>query len=67
MYLVGFDNRVLVFVQWMWNYVTYDRGVRLITGRTTEPSPTPTVVPTEMSTALANEPTAEREKVRISA
>lgn len=30
MYLAGFDNRVLVFVQWMWNYFTYRRGVRLI-------------------------------------
>lgn len=31
MYLVGFENRVLVFIQWMWNYITYSRGVRLIT------------------------------------
>jgi NADH dehydrogenase len=30
MYLVGFDNRILVFVQWVWNYFTYRRGVRLI-------------------------------------
>jgi hypothetical protein len=30
MYLVGFRNRLLVFVQWMWNYFTYRRGVRLI-------------------------------------
>ena len=30
MYLVGFRNRWLVFVQWMWNYCTYRRGVRLI-------------------------------------
>jgi len=30
MYLVGFRNRLLVFVQWLWNYVTYRRGVRLI-------------------------------------
>jgi NADH dehydrogenase len=36
MYLVGFDNRMLVFVQWVWNYVTYRRGVRLIVGRGTE-------------------------------
>lgn len=33
MYLVGFDNRVLVFVQWVWNYMTYRRGVRLIVER----------------------------------
>ena len=32
LYLVEFDNRVLVFVQWLWNYVTYKRGVRLIVG-----------------------------------
>lgn len=31
MYLVGFENRVLVFIQWMWNYISYNRGVRLIT------------------------------------
>ena len=30
MYLVGFRNRLLVFVQWMWNYFTYRRGARLI-------------------------------------
>jgi NADH dehydrogenase len=33
MYLVGFRNRLLVFVQWMWNYFTYRRGVRLIVDR----------------------------------
>lgn len=30
MYLVGFDSRVLVFFQWMWNYLTFARGSRLI-------------------------------------
>lgn len=30
MYLVGFRNRLIVFVQWLWNYLTYRRGVRLI-------------------------------------
>lgn len=30
MYLAGFDNRILVFFQWVWNYFTYRRGVRLI-------------------------------------
>jgi NADH dehydrogenase len=32
MYLVEFDNRLLVFMQWAWNYVTWKRGARLITG-----------------------------------
>lgn len=31
MNLVNFRNRVLVFVQWAWNYVTYDRSALLIT------------------------------------
>ncbi|MBK7140609.1 MAG: NAD(P)/FAD-dependent oxidoreductase [bacterium] len=32
MKLVEFDNRLLVFVQWLWYYVTHNRGARLITG-----------------------------------
>lgn len=30
MYLVEFENRVLVLVQWSWNYFTWNRGARLI-------------------------------------
>jgi NADH dehydrogenase len=30
MYLVGFRNRLVVFANWFYNYITYDRGVRLI-------------------------------------
>ena len=29
--LVGFQHRVLVTVQWLWRYLTYERGARLIT------------------------------------
>lgn len=32
MYLVEFENRILVLVQWAWNYLTRNRGARLITG-----------------------------------
>jgi len=32
-WLVGFRNRVLVLVNWAWNYFTYERGVRLIRRR----------------------------------
>jgi NADH dehydrogenase len=32
MYLVGFRNRIVVFLNWIYSYFTYDRGVRLITG-----------------------------------
>jgi NADH dehydrogenase len=31
-YLVGFQNRVIVFIRWGFNYVTHGRGTRLITG-----------------------------------
>jgi NADH:quinone reductase (non-electrogenic) len=31
-FLIGFRNRILVFIQWAWSYFTYERGARLITG-----------------------------------
>ncbi len=37
LFLIGFQNRVLVFVQWAWSYFTYERGARLITGSTRLP------------------------------
>jgi NADH dehydrogenase len=33
LYLVEFSNRVLVLLQWAWNYFTRNRSARLITGR----------------------------------
>jgi NADH dehydrogenase len=30
--LIGFRNRLVVMVQWAWAYLTFQRGVRLITG-----------------------------------
>ena len=33
MYLVEFDNRLLVLIEWAYNYFTRNRGARLITGR----------------------------------
>jgi NADH dehydrogenase len=32
--LAGLQHRLLVSVQWLWRYVTYDRGARLIVGPT---------------------------------
>ena len=32
LYLVEFDNRLLVLIQWTYNYLTRNRGARLITG-----------------------------------
>ncbi|WP_246048099.1 patatin-like phospholipase family protein [Hankyongella ginsenosidimutans] len=31
-FLVGHRNRFAVLVDWLWSYITYQRGVRLITG-----------------------------------
>jgi len=32
LYLVEFDNRLLVLIEWAYNYFTHNRGARLITG-----------------------------------
>lgn len=32
LYLIGFRNRILVMLQWGWAYLTFQRGMRLITG-----------------------------------
>jgi NADH dehydrogenase len=37
LFLIGFQNRMLVFMQWAWSYFTYERGARLITGSTSLP------------------------------
>jgi NADH:ubiquinone reductase (H+-translocating) len=31
-FLIGFKNRLFVLFQWIWSFVSYDRGARLITG-----------------------------------
>jgi NADH dehydrogenase len=35
--LVGFEKRARVTLQWLWRYLTFQRGARLITGETTAP------------------------------
>ena len=59
LFLIGFRNRLLVFIQWAWSYVTYERGARLITGSTDLPGwtglhaePAETPEPQEIPTAL---------------
>jgi NADH dehydrogenase len=34
-YLIEFDNKLVVMVQWGWNYITRGRGARLITEKST--------------------------------
>ncbi len=47
MYLVQFQSRVLVFIQWGFQYLTFSRGARLITGSAPSDLPTPRVAPAE--------------------
>lgn len=32
LYLIGFRNRIIVMLEWIWAYFTHQRGARLITG-----------------------------------
>jgi NADH dehydrogenase len=36
-FLIGFRNRFSVALNWAWNYLTFQRGARLITGSTASP------------------------------
>jgi len=38
-FLIGFRNRLAVFVNWIWAWLTYGRGARLITGEVTALAP----------------------------
>jgi NADH dehydrogenase len=38
-FLVGFRNRIVVFVNWAWNYLTWDRGNRIIIPPSDPPAP----------------------------
>ncbi len=37
-FLIEFDNKLLVMIQWAWHYLTFKRGVRLITNLEEEPT-----------------------------
>lgn len=53
--LVGFENRVRVALQWLWAYMTYQRGARLITNQEASPQATGTASqPAEMSVSAAS-------------
>jgi NADH:ubiquinone reductase (H+-translocating) len=47
LFLIGFENRVLVLIQWAASYISYERGARLITGpwQTGAPPPELTTTP----------------------
>lgn len=41
LFLVEFENRVQVILQWAWNYLTRNRSARLITGEASQRTPQP--------------------------
>lgn len=51
--LVGFQNRVQVSFQWLWRYLTHERGARIITGELRVPAGSSTH-------ALPSQPDGER-------
>ncbi len=53
-YIIAFENRVMVLFQWAWSYVTHGKSARLITGL---PHPPPLPVP-----ATGASPTPQREE-----
>jgi NADH dehydrogenase len=38
-YLIGFQNRLLVFIQWSFSFFSHGRGARLITAGAKDPHP----------------------------
>jgi NADH:ubiquinone reductase (H+-translocating) len=56
-YLIEFDNKLVVLLQWGWNYFTRQRGARLITGDTMLSS---------NDAVISNEEAADRISVEIS-
>jgi len=39
LFLIGFRRKLIVFAEWIWQYLTRSRGVRLITGDNRLPRP----------------------------
>ncbi len=58
-YLIGFRNRVVVLWNWMWSYLSYQRGARLITSTGWHPQ----TVPAPMSTRVPSLPEGARSPV----
>jgi NADH:ubiquinone reductase (H+-translocating) len=44
-FLIGFRNRMAVAISWLWNYLTFQRGTRLITGADPVPESEPAAKP----------------------
>ncbi len=65
MYVVEFENRVLIFLQWTWDYFTHNRMARLITGYRGSLALSPTGASALGSQpALAQKPGSANEQIR---
>ena len=62
-FLIEFDNKLLVLLQWAWNYFTYQRGARLITGDDSIPALSETVM-NEMETEIVTVGDDKKEMVK---
>lgn len=51
-FLIGLRNRFVVALAWFWNYVTFQRGARLITGGESEEPPAPAEPAVEPGTKI---------------
>jgi len=58
-FLIGFRNRLIVAMNWMWSYLTFQRGARLITGQTGSRLPS--------APDAEGEPAAETPQLRLPA
>ncbi len=62
-FLIEFDNKLLVLLQWGWNYFTYQRGARLITGDDSIPALSETVI-NEMETEIVTVGNGDKKMVK---
>jgi NADH dehydrogenase len=60
MYIVGFENRLLVAIKWGFQYFTFNRGARLITGDDWQSSASPAQPETASVQSTAEVPTRTR-------
>jgi hypothetical protein len=57
-YLIGFRNKVIVSIDWLWNYFTYVRGVRAIIHPSGSVSQEQLPQPTDRSHAFKRAPSS---------
>jgi NADH:ubiquinone reductase (H+-translocating) len=58
-YLIEFDNKLIVMLQWGWNYFTSNRGARLITGETSSMLALDVDIQSDYDGSVSNKATAK--------